>query len=151
MKLLKVYLPAFISLCLILLLALIFLNETKKKKDVNENIDTPTNYNFKIITEELANCDEKTVYNDYISTYCLKSIKVEKNDITKDLKDYLEELKISDITEVMTKKIDPLTEDIIYTSDDHNLVNNSLKIISCQNGSYIISNNNLEYNSNLCK
>ena len=149
MKQVKLYLPALISLCLILLLTLVFTNELKKKKNNEDNIVNEV-ISLKIETEELNNCNDLNIYNDYISLYCLKNINVIKGSDKKDLNDALNNnLKIEDLTNNMEKTIDNLTEDIIYI-DNKNISNNGLKIIACKNGSYIIGSLNLEYNEKLC-
>jgi hypothetical protein len=147
MKQVKLYFPALISLCLILLLTLIFTNELKKNKETDESKEEQQV--LLIETSELNNCDSLQVYNDYITLDCLSDINYLKDNNKISLKDALNTIKITDITDQMDKEIDKLTNDKIYT-DNKKISNNGLKIIECNNGLYIIGKLDLEYNNKLC-
>jgi hypothetical protein len=141
MRELKMYLPAFISLGLILGLAIIFLNEKKKM------ITTPKEEtHYVIITDSTDDADKKT-YNDYIYLKGISNIKY--ND--QDLKDYLKEDSngFNNILKLL-KQIKENDENTLYI-DNNGISNDGLKIVKCNTGSYIIGNKNLEYNENLCQ
>ena len=140
----KLYIPAFISIILCTILALIFGNEMEKKKA--NDINNSEIYHLEFDIEEV--CDSITPYTDIISTYCIKEIYYVKNDNKKSLRSaFGEEVTIDEILEKMELKHG--NNYLFYTSKD-NLGNVKFKIIKC-NDKYIIGNNKLEYKEEYCE
>lgn len=138
------YIPAFISILLMIILATIFTQEMKKKNQSETLKPQPI---FEI-DEDLGCNNQLETYKSNIKTLCIKEIyylqSEEKTSLRASLNDAI-------TMEDITKKMEIVSENekyIIY-QDTNNLSNKAFRILKCNNY-YIIGLNNLEYKEGMC-
>lgn len=138
MKTFKLYLPAYIIIILFGLLTVIGVRETHARKQ--EVVPETIKYKY--------NIEEKNSYNEMISD-TIQMINISKftiNDI--DLKEYIKNTNIEAIlNDFEEEKI--YSNYILYKKEDD--TNKVIKIIRCVNKTYIIGNEYLTYEKNMCK
>lgn len=139
----KLYIPAFISVMLTILLVLVFTNELKKKK-TEEKVE---NTSYLLELEKEDSCKE-SIYTNNIKTYCLKEIYYINNNEKKSLRSVLDQISIEDIILKM-KLINDNDEYKLY-EDNNSIGNINFKIIQCNN-KYIIGSTELVYKDIYCE
>lgn len=136
------FVPAFLSIGLMILLALIFTTEMKKKKALNE---VKNDYIIEIEKED--ECSSLISYTNEIKTLCIKEIYYLQNG-----KDSLRSAlnKIINMDNLLDKlSVLEKTDNYEIYEDDGVLSKTKFKILVCNN-KYIIGLDNLEYNEGLC-
>ncbi len=138
------YIPAFISIALTILLVLVFTNELKLKKEQNK--DPEKSYLLDIEKEE--NCSGINVYTNDISTYCIKEIYYNGEEKISLRSALNERITITEIIE----KLSLVKEENNYKlyEDKDNIGNTYFRLLNCNN-KYIIGNGDLYYKEEYCK
>ncbi len=138
------YIPAFISIILMIILAMIFTQEMKKKNQDETLNPQPI---FEIDKDLECNNQLETYKND-IKTLCIKEIYYIKDEEKNSLRAVLND----QITmESVLKNMELIEENTTYQlyKDANNLSNNTFKILKCNNY-YIIGLDNLKYEEGMC-
>lgn len=136
------FVPAFLSISLMILLALIFTTEMKKKKAKNE-----VHNDYIIEIEKEDECSDLVSYTNDIKTLCIKEIYYLQNgkdslrsalNKTINMDNLLDKLNILERTDVYE----------IY-EDNGVLSKTKFRVLTCNN-KYIIGLESLEYEEGLC-
>ncbi len=137
------FIPAFISVGLTILLVLIFTNELKLKKETEKE-----NVSYILNIEKDDKCEGINVYTNELSTYCIKEIYY-NGEQKESLRSVLND-KIS--LEEIINKLSILEEnkDYILYEDTSNVGNVYFRILKCNN-KYIIGNQDLNYQKEYCE
>lgn len=138
------FIPAFISISLMIVLAMIFTSEMKKK---NQN-EVLKSHPILEIDEQISCNNQLENYKDNIKTLCIKEIYYLKNEEKNSLRASLNDtITMEEILEKMD--IASESEEYILYQDTNNLSNKSFRILNCNNY-YIIGLDNLEYKEGMC-
>ena len=144
----RLYIPAFLSVALCLLLVIVASRDIKARKAQEQNKQEDSNILLKVDIDN--NCNAKlNAYTNDIKTFCINEIYyLENNEIS--LRSALQHgLEMDDITKLLELK-DIVNDNSIY-EDTNNVSSNGIKIIKCKNNTYIIGNKDLVYSDTYCE